>query len=215
MQLFSILKFKTTVISLLTFLVFSTQDQNSRKRIVFFGDSITAGYQLTLQDAFPALIQQRLDSLNFNYEVVNAGLSGDASTGGLDRLNWVISQPVDIFVLELGGNDGLRGLGLEQTEKNLKAIIDGVRAKYKDATIILAGMQIPPNLGTDYTKAFKEMFPRIAKEKSVDLIPFLLDNVGGVKDLNLNDGIHPNEKGHTIVAETVWKYLKKHLKSTP
>ncbi len=189
--------------------------QEKRKRIVFFGDSITAGYQLTLQDAFPHLIQERLDSLGYKYEVVNAGLSGDASTGGLDRLNWVISQPLDIFVLELGGNDGLRGLSLDQTENNLKAIIDGVRSKYENATIILAGMQIPPNIGTDYREEFKDMFPRIAREKSVELIPFLLEGVGGDKELNLPDGIHPNEAGHAIVAETVWKYLKKHLKSSP
>ena len=189
--------------------------QEGPKRIVFFGDSITAGYRLTLQDAFPYLIQQKLDSLGYHYEVVNAGLSGDASTGGLDRLNWVISRPVDIFVLELGGNDGLRGLSLDQTKKNLIAIIDGVRAKYKDAKIILAGMQIPPNMGTDYTKKFKLLFPEIAKEKSVDLIPFLLEGVGGEKELNLSDGIHPNEEGHKIVAETVWKHLKKHLASSP
>ncbi len=191
---------------------FGAQDTR-RKRIVFFGDSITAGYQLTLQDAFPYLIQKRLDSLGYDYEVVNAGLSGDASTGGLDRLNWVIGQPLDIFVLELGGNDGLRGLSLQQTEENLKAIIDGVRAKYKNVTILLAGMQIPPNLGTDYTKEFRELFGKIAKDKSVKLIPFLLEGVGGEKELNMSDGIHPNEAGHAIVAETVWKYLKPHLKS--
>ena len=199
----------------LSAVMFFSNSQKSKKRIIFFGDSITAGYQLTLQDAFPYLIQERLDSLGYDYQVINAGLSGDASTGGLDRLNWVIKDPVDIFVLELGGNDGLRGLSLEQTEKNLKAIIDGVRAKYKDVTVILAGMQIPPNIGTDYRRDFKGLYSKIAKEKSVTLIPFLLEGVGGDEELNLDDGIHPNEKGHAIVAETVWKYLKPYLKSTP
>lgn len=186
-------------------------DQN-RKTIIFFGDSITAGYGLSMEEAYPNLIQKKIDSLGLSYEVINAGLSGEASAGGLDRIDWILKGKPDIFVLELGGNDGLRGLNIEETEANLKAMIDKVRAANSNTKILLAGMQIPPNLGQEYTKAFRNVFPKVAKDKNVELIPFLLENVGGDTKLNQSDGIHPNTAGHKIVAETVWGYLGKYLK---
>lgn len=192
--------------------IWSIQLDQNRKTIIFFGDSITAGYGLSMEEAYPNLIQKRIDSLGLNYEVINAGLSGEASAGGLDRIDWILKGKPYIFVLELGGNDGLRGLSIEETEANLKAMIDKVRAANSNTKILLAGMQIPPNLGQEYTKAFRNVFPKVAKDKNVELIPFLLENVGGDTQLNQSDGIHPNTAGHKIVAETVWGYLGKYLK---
>jgi acyl-CoA thioesterase-1 len=188
------------------------QGTQNRKSIIFFGDSITAGYGLSMEEAFPNLIQKRIDSLGFNYQVINAGLSGEASAGGLDRIDWILKGKPDIFILELGGNDGLRGLSIEETETNLKAMIDKIKAANPQTKILLAGMQIPPNLGQEYTKAFRNVFPKVAKDKNVELIPFLLENVGGESNLNQSDGIHPNAAGHKIVAETVWSYVKKYVK---
>ena len=181
---------------------------DSTKRILFFGDSITAGYGIAKEKAFPALIQQRIDSLGWNFEVVNSGLSGETSAGGLRRVDWVLQQSVDVFVLELGGNDGLRGVPPEDTRQNLIRIIEKVRQRYPDCRILLAGMQVPPNLGDPYTKAFKKVFPQVAEQKDVMLIPFILKGVGGKAELNQSDGIHPTAEGHKIVAETVWEYLK-------
>jgi acyl-CoA thioesterase-1 len=204
---------KTTYL-LLGFLLFTgiVYGQNEPKKILFFGDSITAGYGLDESQAFPALIQERIDSLGWNFEAVNAGLSGETSAGGLRRVDWMLRQDFSIFVLELGGNDGLRGIDLESTKKNLEGIIEKVRNKKPDAKIILTGMQVPPNLGPDYTGQFKEMYPEIAEEKNVTLIPFLLDEVGGDPELNQADGIHPTAKGHEIIAETVWETLKPILR---
>ncbi len=182
--------------------------QDQPKKIVFFGDSITAGYGIPMENAFPALVQSKIRDLNLNYEVINAGLSGETTAGGLNRIDWVLKAKPDIFILELGGNDGLRGLSLEESEKNLKGMIEKVRKANPKAVIILAGMQIPPNLGQDYTNQFKGLFPKVAKEMDTQLIPFLLDGVGGDPQLNLSDGIHPNQKGHKIVAETVWEYIR-------
>ena len=183
------------------------QAQQSPEKILFFGDSITAGYGLNPDRAFPALIQQQIDSLGLNYTVVNAGLSGETSAGGLRRVDWVLQQGVDIFVLELGGNDGLRGLNLQQTKANLQGIVDKVKATYPQSLIVLAGMEVPPNLGTDYTLEFREMYVELAQENDVLFIPFILEGVGGVPELNLPDQIHPNEKGHRKVAQHVWGYL--------
>lgn len=187
--------------------------QDDPKRILFFGDSITAGYGIEKENAFPTLIQQKIDSLGWNFKAVNAGLSGETSAGGLRRVDWMLRQPVSVFVLELGGNDGLRGIDLDATKKNLQKIIDKVKSKYPEAKIILAGMQVPPNLGQDYTSKFKEMYPDLAEKNDAELIPFLLKGVGGNPDLNQSDGIHPTAKGHQIVAETVWDTLKPILQN--
>jgi acyl-CoA thioesterase-1 len=190
------------------------QAQLSPAKILFFGDSITAGYGLNPDKAFPALIQQQIDSLGLNYTVVNAGLSGETSAGGLRRVDWVLQQRVDIFVLELGGNDGLRGLNLQQTKANLQGIIDKVIAKYPQSLIVLAGMEVPPNLGANYTLEFRELYVELAQENDVLFIPFILEGVGGVPELNLPDQIHPNEEGHRKVAQHVWGYLVNVLTSS-
>lgn len=178
--------------------------------IVFFGDSITAGYGLANpeRDAYPARIQAKLDAAGLKYRVVNAGLSGDTTTGGLSRIDWTLRQPVDVFVLALGGNDGLRGTAPAVTEKNLQGIIDRVRARYPRAKIVLTGMQMPDSMGPEYTKAFRELYPVLAERNQVALVPFLLEGVGGIRELNQNDRIHPNAEGAALVAENVWKVLR-------
>ncbi|MCX2492661.1 arylesterase [Pedobacter sp. PF22-3] len=181
---------------------------NGQKNILFFGTSLTAGYGLDPTEAYPALIQNRIDSLKMPYNVINGGLSGETSAGGKARIDWLLKQRVDIFVLELGANDGLRGLPVAQTTKNLQAIIDRVKAKYPDAKMVLAGMQVPPNMGAKYAADFKNMFPELAKKNQMALIPFLLDKVGGVPKLNQADGIHPTAEGDKILAENVWVVLK-------
>jgi acyl-CoA thioesterase-1 len=182
-----------------------------RENIVFFGNSLTAGYGVDPSEAFPSLIQAKINSLKLPYQVINAGLSGETSAGGNSRIDWVLRQPVYIFVLELGGNDGLRGIPRSETTKNLQVIIDKVRRKYPSAKIILAGMQIPPSMGEKYTSEFRAVFQQLAVRNKIYLIPFLLEGVGGVPGLNQQDGIHPNEEGHKIVAENIWKVLKPML----
>lgn len=182
-----------------------------RKNIVFFGNSLTAAYQLSPEQGFTALIQVKIDSLKLPYTCVNAGLSGETTADGVNRVDWVLQQPVDIFVLELGGNDALRGLPVTESKKNLQAMLDKVKAKYPDCKLVVAGMLAPPNLGPAYTNAFRDMYPAIAKQSGATLIPFLLENVGGVPSLNLPDGIHPNPEGQKIVAENVWKVLSRML----
>ena len=189
-----------------------SENTNKAKTIVFFGDSLTAGYGLEdSNDAYPSIIQSTIDSLKLNYRVVNSGLSGETTSGGRSRIDWVLNQPVDIFVLELGANDGLRGITLTETRENLQAIIDAVSNKYPDATMILAGMQLPPNLGQDYTAEFRSIFEELANQNSLAIIPFLLKDVGGIPELNLPDGIHPNTEGQKIVANNVWVVLKDFL----
>jgi acyl-CoA thioesterase-1 len=178
------------------------------KTIVFFGNSLTAGYGLDPSQAFPALIQQKIDSQNLSYRVVNAGVSGETSSGGNSRVDWILEQPVDIFVLELGANDGLRGIPVNETKTNLQSIIDKVKGKYPRAEIVIAGMQMPPNLGQQYTAEFRSMFPELAKKNNCKLIPFILEGVGGEAKFNQEDGIHPTSEGHQIVAENVWSELK-------
>ena len=177
------------------------------KNILFFGNSLTAGYGIDPSEAFPALIQSRIDSLGYPYKVINAGLSGETSAGGKNRIDWVLNQPVDIFLLELGGNDGLRGIPVSETEKNLQVIIDKVRTKYPDARLILIGIQVPPNMGERYSNDFRAVFRELAKRNQLRFLPFLLEGVGGVPELNQNDGIHPTAPGHRILAENVWKSL--------
>ena len=190
-----------------------TPPPSNKKTILFFGNSLTAGYGVSPTEAFPALIGRRLDSLHLPFQVVNAGLSGETSAGGKTRIGWILKQPISIFVLELGGNDGLRGIPLTGTTANLQAIIDSVKLRYPDARIVLAGMQIPPNMGVDYGTAFRDLYPRLAAANHAILIPFLLQNVGGIPQLNQGDGIHPTAAGHKIVAENVWQVLAPLLKN--
>jgi acyl-CoA thioesterase-1 len=186
-----------------------TEAEVSEKNVIlFFGNSLTAGMGLETSEAFPALIQNRLDSLNYNYEVVNAGLSGETTASGKNRINWVLNQDVDVFVLELGANDGLRGIPIAETRRNLQDIIDTVKEKNPDTKIVLAGMQIPPNMGEEYTTDFRNIFSELAEENNVQLIPFLLEGVAGDPELNQQDGIHPTAEGYKIVADNVWDVLE-------
>ncbi len=183
-------------------------NREKKQIVLFYGNSLTAGYGVEPSQAFPALVGQKIDSAGLNYSVVNAGLSGETTAGGKSRIGWVLRQPVAVFVLELGGNDGLRGLPLASTRQNLQAIMDTVRQKSPQATIVLAGMQIPPNMGTSYTKEFRGLFKELATRNKAVLIPFLLEGVGGIPKLNQPDGIHPTPAGHKIVANTVWNILR-------
>lgn len=178
-----------------------------KKTILFFGNSLSAGYGIEPELAFPGRTQTRLDSLKKDFQVINGGLSGETTAGGLSRLDWFLEEEPYLFVLELGGNDGLRGIALSETKKNLLAIIDKVQSKYPNTKIILAGMQIPPNMGQEYTDEFKAIYPAVAKEKNITLIPFLLEGVAGNPELNLPDGIHPTEEGHRLVFETIWPFI--------
>lgn len=180
------------------------------KTIVFFGDSITAGYGLDepLSQAYPARIQEKIDAAHLPYKTVNAGLSGETTAGGLRRVDWILRQPVDIFVLALGGNDGLRGIEPSVSSGNLQAIVDRVRAKNPNVKIVLAGMMMPPSLGEDYVRDFAAMYPALAKKNKISFVPFLLQDVGGRADLNQPDQIHPTAAGQRIVAENVWRVLQ-------
>ncbi|WP_231961816.1 arylesterase [Algibacter lectus] len=190
-----------------------TTKSTSSKKIVFFGDSLTAGYGLEdVDDAFPGIIQNKIDALGLEYSIVNSGVSGETTSGGKNRIDWVLNEEPSIFILELGANDGLRGVPLDQSKANLQTIIDAVKTKYPETIIVLAGMQIPPNMGQDYTTAFKNMFPDLAKENNLHLVPFLLEDVGGIPDLNQSDGIHPTKAGHKILAKNVWEVLQPILK---
>ena len=186
-------------------------DATTKKTILFFGNSLTAGYGIDPEESFAGRIQLRLDSLNQEFRVINGGLSGETTAGGLSRLDWFLEEEPYLFVLELGGNDGLRGIPLTETKKNLLAIVTKVQTKFPNTKILLAGMQIPPNMGKEYTEEFKSIYPAVAKEKKIELIPFLLEGVAGNPDLNLPDGIHPTADGHRIVMETLWPYISKSL----
>lgn len=200
-------------VSALTLLLILMGATPTQRVILILGDSITAGYGLELSQAYPALIQEKIDDKGWRFKVVNAGQSGDTSGGGLSRMDWLLRNRVDVLVLELGGNDGLRGLPVETTRKNLQAIIDRTKASYPQAKIIIAGMKVPPNMGRAYGEKFEAIFPALAKKNTAPLIPFVLEGVGGVRELNLPDGIHPTAKGHQIVAANVWKVLEPVLRS--
>ena len=178
----------------------------ARPRIVFLGDSLTAGLGLDTDRSFPSLIQKKLNEKRIDLEVVNAGVSGDTSAGGLRRLDWSLDGDVRVLIVALGGNDGLRGLPPTDLKNNLKAILD--RAKAAGIPVILAGMEAPPNNGVDYTHAFRAVYADLAKEYKVTFIPFLLQGVAGDASLNQSDGIHPNVRGAEIVADTVWKAIE-------
>lgn len=182
--------------------------ENKKKTILFFGNSLTAGMGLEIEEAFPALIQKKLDSMSGEFKVINAGLSGETTASGKNRLSWVLKQKVDIFVLELGANDGLRGIPLSETRNNLQKMIDLVRDHNPEVKILMTGMQIPPNMGQDYTSEFKKIFPDLAEKNKIQLVPFLLEDVAGIPELNQSDGIHPTAEGQTILAENVWNVLQ-------
>lgn len=179
------------------------------ERIVFLGDSLTAGYGLEAGQAYPALVEKALRERGRDVTVVNAGVSGDTTAGGLRRIDWLLRQEMDTLVIALGANDALRGQPVEATRKNLERIIEKARERYPDLRIILAGMLAPPNMGAAYRKAFDRIYPKLAKAESVELIPFLLEDVAGEPGLNLPDGIHPNVRGHRKLAETVLETLQR------
>lgn len=184
----------------------------AEKTIVFLGDSLSAGYGVNPNESFPALIGEKVGAAKLAYRVENAGLSGDTSAGGLRRIDWLLQKPVDVLVIELGGNDGLRGLPVASLKTNLQTIIDKTKAKNPQVKIIIAGMRIPPNLGGDYTREFEAAYPEIARKNNAALIPFLLEGVGGMREFNQPDSIHPTAEGHRSIAETVWRVLEPLLR---
>ena len=189
----------------------ASEADTKRKVILFLGNSLTAAYGIDPEQGFTAIIQRRLDSLGYQYRVANEGVSGETTAGGKDRIDWILQQKIDILVLELGGNDGLRGIDPKASYDNLQTIIDKVKTKYPEAKIVIAGMQAPPNMGADFTREFASIFPRLAVSNKLKLIPFLLEGVGGIPELNLPDGIHPTPAGHQIVAENIWAVLREVL----
>ena len=184
----------------------------ARPRIVILGDSLTAGLGLRREQAYPSLLQQRLDADGLKYEAVNAGVSGDTSAGGLSRLDWALADEPHVLIVALGGNDALRGVPVDELERNLSAIIE--RAQAKDISVVLAGMEAPPNFGSAYTVAFHNVYPDLAKKYGVPLVPFLLDGVAGVETLNQRDGIHPTAEGARMVADNIWSVLRPLLKAS-
>ena len=175
--------------------------------VLFVGDSLTAGFGLDPDQAFPALVQRKIDAAGLHYRAVNAGVSGETSAGARRRVDWLLAQPVAVLVLETGGNDALRGQDPAATAENIQAILDRARAAPSPPRLVLLGMEAPPNLGADFTRRFRELYPRLADKNGAVLVPFLLEGVGGVPALNQSDGIHPTAEGHRRMAETVWKAL--------
>ncbi len=182
------------------------------KALLILGDSLAAGYGVDPSEGFPALIQKKVEQAGLPFLVVNGGVSGDTTAGGVRRLDWLLRRPVDVLLVELGGNDGLRGLPVEATRSNLTSIITRTRSKYPEVEVVVAGMQMPPNLGEDYTTRFQAIFPEVAREQKATLMPFLLEGVGGVPELNLPDLIHPTAQGHAIIASNLWLVLEPVLK---
>jgi acyl-CoA thioesterase-1 len=178
---------------------------STEQTLAVLGDSLTAGFGVGPEEAFPALVQERLRREGYDYRVVNAGVSGDTTAGGLRRVDWVLRTRPSIVIVALGGNDGLRGLSVEAMRENLEQIVTRIRAG--GARVLLVGMRVPPNYGTEYGRAFAAAFPAVARKTGAALMPFLLDGVAGDPHLNQADGIHPNAKGQQIVAERLWPYL--------
>ncbi len=201
-------KFWFCILFCLGFVAPAVGNDSVEKRILIVGDSIAAGYGLDPSEGFPALLQQKINTAGLKWKVQNAGVSGDTSAGGVRRIEWLLKQRVDLLILELGGNDGLRGVSPEATKTNLQEIITRTKAKYPEAKILLAGMQMPANMGSDYTKRFADIYPELAKENKAALAPFLLEGVGGIARLNQPDRIHPTAEGHEIIADNLWKVLK-------
>lgn len=187
----------------------NTQPVAQRPRVVALGDSLTAGLGLSQAEAYPALLQKRIDDAGLGFEIVNAGVSGDTSAGGVRRLDWVLGENTRVLIVALGANDGLRGLPVEQMKNNLETII--TRAKARSIEVILAGMEAPPNFGPEYTTEFRNAFRDLARKHDLVFVPFLLDRVAGQSQLNQGDGIHPNAQGAEILAGTVWAVLEPML----
>jgi acyl-CoA thioesterase-1 len=191
----------------------ATQDvRDTRPRVVVLGDSLTAGLGLAPDEAYPSLLQTRIDAAQLPFQVVNAGVSGDTSAGGLSRLDWSLDGDVRVLIVALGGNDALRGLPVEELRRNLSAIIE--RAQARHIQVILAGMEAPPNFGEAYTVSFHQVYPELARTYGVTLLPFLLQNVAGIDTLNQRDGIHPTAEGARLVADNVWAVLRPLLKGS-
>jgi acyl-CoA thioesterase I len=185
----------------------SQPDDSGRPKIVALGDSLTAGYGLLEMQAYPALLQKKLDEDGYSWEVVNAGVSGDTSAAGLQRLDWALQQQnVRVLIVELGANDGLRGLPVDQMKKNLAGIIEAARGR--QIAVLLAGMEAPPNYGPEYAASFRQVYRDLARQYNVSFVPFMLDKVAGISTLNQADGIHPNSQGTSIVADTLWHALR-------
>ena len=184
---------------------------DTQKRIVILGDSITAGYGLDPRESYPAVLQKKIDRAKLPFVVANAGVSGDTTAGGLRRVAWAMTKGADILVIALGGNDGLRGISPAETKKNLLGIVSKARTRNPKIQIFIAGVQMPDNMGPEFTERFKTLFPAVAKESKSTLIPFLIEGVGGDEKLNQADGIHPTAEGQKIIAENVWKILQPKL----
>jgi acyl-CoA thioesterase-1 len=200
------------LLSLLACAQYARAAPEAKRTIVFLGDSITAGFGVDLADAYPSLIQTNLTAAGLPYQAVNAGVSGDTTADGLRRMDWLLRRPIDILFVALGGNDGLRGIAPDVTRKNLQGIIDKARKRYPNVEIVVAGMQMPPNMGEDYLRDFRAVFPGVASANHAELVPFLLADVGGVPEMNQPDHIHPSPAGHKKVAANVWKTLLPLLK---
>ncbi|MFN7139109.1 MAG: arylesterase [Limisphaerales bacterium] len=205
--------FLAVLLSCFVALACAATEQPEVKTVMVLGNSIATGYGIEQSLAFPSLLQRKIDENKLPYKVVNAGLSGDTTAGGVRRMPWLLRQQVDVLIVELGGNDGLRGVSPDETRKNLEKIIDLARAKNPNVKVLVAGMQMPQNMGAEYTRKFREIFPEVAAKKNATLIPFLLEGVGGRADMNLPDRIHPNPKGHEIVAQNVWAVLEQVLRA--
>lgn len=186
----------------------SLELKKNRKKILFLGDSLTAGYGLDISESYPSRIQEFIDENKLAYEVLNAGVSGDTTAGGLSRIAWLLKQDVSVLVIALGANDGLRGFDPDITKANLEKIIEIAQQSHTAIKIVLAGMYAPPNMGDGYGAAYEKMFHEVAKSKDVAFLPFLLEGVAGEADLNLSDGIHPNQEGYRKIAKHVWTYLE-------
>ena len=185
-----------------------TPEKDARKTILFVGTSLTAGYGIDPQQAYPALIQRKLDSLGYDYEAVNAGVSGETSSGAVHRMDWLMKQPFDVFVLETGANDGLRGLPIDSLRANIQQILDVVKRTHPKAKILLVGMEALPNMGREYAGGFRVVYGELAKRNKVAYLPFLLKGVAGIDTMNQRDLVHPNPRGAQVIAETVWGALR-------
>lgn len=190
----------------------SPEEPGTEPLVLFLGDSLTIGYGLDSAFSYPALIEAKIEAQGYPYEVVNAGVSGDTTAGGLRRFDWLAKRRIDVLVLALGGNDALRGVEPESTRKNLQGIIEKARASNPEIRIVLTGMQAPPNLGSRFTEPFRSLFPELAEKNQLDYVPFLLEGVAGDRTLNQADGIHPTAEGQEILAENVWKVLERVLR---